>query len=235
MHAGNIAFIIILLLATTCVYATRKLTLAGTVTGGLVATALYLGFQFAGVTLLATFFGLATLGTSFQKHAKLATGTSGHPEMRDAFQVLANGGLAAFFALIALYRPLDADRYAILVAAALASATADTLSSELGTVFGKRFYNIISFKPDTKGQNGVVSLEGTLIGLAGSAAIAGVFAIYYSWEWSTFYILVAGTAGNLFDSILGASLERRGFLTNNLVNFSNTVFAALVAFLLLLI
>jgi uncharacterized membrane protein len=43
------------------------------------------------------------------------------------------------------------------------------------------------------------------------------------------WLLVAGTAGNLADSVLGATLERRGVLDNNTVNFLNTLTGALVA------
>jgi uncharacterized membrane protein len=32
------------------------------------------------------------------------------------------------------------------------------------------------------------------------------------------------------DSLLGATLERRGFLGNNVVNFASTAIAALIAF-----
>ena len=41
--------------------------------------------------------------------------------------------------------------------------------------------------------------------------------------------LVAGVGGLFFDSLLGATVERRGWIGNDLVNFSSTVFAALVA------
>ena len=37
--------------------------------------------------------------------------------------------------------------------------------------------------------------------------------------------LAAGFAGNLFDSLLGATIERRGLVTNGIVNFSGTSFA----------
>ena len=42
-------------------------------------------------------------------------------------------------------------------------------------------------------------------------------------------ITVAGTIGNLADSVLGATLERAGVLSNDGVNFFNTLTAALVA------
>ena len=234
MITSNIIFVILLLVATVGAYTLRKLTLVGSLTGGFIAISLYLGFMFAGVSLLATFFVMATVATSWQRRSKVSADAN-HSQKRDAYQVLANGGVAGLFGLMNFCPAVNYYFYATLMAAALASATADTLSSELGTLYGKRFYNIISFKPDEKGRDGVISLEGTLIGLAGSIAIALVFTCWAGWSRSFVYIIIAGTAGNLFDSILGATLERKGYIKNNAVNFSNTVFASFVAFLLLLI
>ncbi len=43
----------------------------------------------------------------------------------------------------------------------------------------------------------------------------------------------AATFGNLVDSILGATLERKGHLSNNAVNFLNTFAAAALTWLLI--
>jgi len=40
--------------------------------------------------------------------------------------------------------------------------------------------------------------------------------------------------GNLFDSVIGATFERNGLIGNNFVNFLNTLFAALIGFILFL-
>ncbi|TFF35634.1 DUF92 domain-containing protein [Mucilaginibacter psychrotolerans] len=231
MPIANIVFCAILPLVLLIVYKLRKLTLKGTLTGGLIAIAIFIGAGAMGVALLATFFVLATLATAWKKITKGKT----HPQIRNVAQVLANGGLAALLAVLIFIMPAYGNLLAILLAAALSSATADTLSSELGVVYGRRHYHIITFKPDERGRDGVISLEGTLIGVAGSTAIATVYALFYGWGNSFWVIIIAGTAGNLFDSVLGATLERRGYLKNDAVNFLNTLFAALIAWVLLLI
>jgi uncharacterized membrane protein len=48
-------------------------------------------------------------------------------------------------------------------------------------------------------------------------------------------IAVAGVAGMLFDSVLGATLENRGTMGNDSVNFVSTVFAADLALVAVLV
>jgi uncharacterized protein (TIGR00297 family) len=109
---------------------------------------------------------------------------------------------------------------------------ADTLSSELGMIYGKRFFNIITFKKDHRGLDGVISIEGTLIGLAGAFVMAIVFWLYTDWSKALFVITIAGFLGNAIDSVLGALLERKKFIDNNAVNFLNTLTGALVCYIL---
>jgi uncharacterized protein (TIGR00297 family) len=236
MSTSALIFLILLIAAVFASYKTNKLTLAGSLTGGVVALAIFAGAGFTGISMLASFFILSVLATSHKKAEKRKIAANKHhPEKRNAGQVLANGGVAAIFGLLAYQMPLQAALFTVLMAAALASATADTLSSELGTVYGRRFYNIINFKPDEKGRDGVISIEGTLIGIAGSTIIAIVYALGLGWSNACFYIIIAGTIGNITDSVLGATLERKAYLNNDAVNFSNTAFSALTCWLIIIL
>ena len=210
----------------------RKLTIAGALTGGCLAWLLYKGAGITGISWLGAFFIAGSAATSFGRNKKERLGIAEQNKgQRTAWQVLANGGIAGLAGLLAWFNPEQAALWQLAAAASLASASADTLSSELGSVYGKRFYNILTFKKDICGLDGVVSLEGTLWGIAGSAMIAVIYAIAYGYNAGALWIVLAGFTGNLADSVLGASLERRGQLQNNQVNFLNTLIAAAVGIL----
>ncbi|SEP01609.1 TIGR00297 family protein [Mucilaginibacter gossypiicola] len=217
-----------LILAAGMVYSisARKLTVMAALTGAAVAILVFTGAGFTGLAMMTTFFILGSAATSVQSKTKddLNADQKGG---RTTGQVLANAGTAALCGVLILVLPAHADILQLMMAASFASATADTLSSELGMVYGKRFFNIITLKPDTRGLDGVVSAEGTLIGITGSVVIAVVYAIGMGWTTNLIWIIVAGTLGNLTDSVLGAVLERKGLINNNTVNFLNTLMAAL--------
>jgi len=59
--------------------------------------------------------------------------------------------------------------------------------------------------------------------------IAIIYAAGYGHPAHMLIILLAGTIGNLADSILGAALERKGRITNDLVNGLNTLIATITA------
>lgn len=214
--------------------AAKKLTVAAALTGGALGLLIYAGAGFTGIALVAVFFLFGTLATSWKKKYKESSGLSeNNSSRRNAGQVIANAGVAAIAGLLCCFFQEYVFLFRLMMAASLSSAMADTLSSELGNVYGKRFYNILTFQKDTRGLNGVVSIEGTAIGVMGSVAIALVYAIDFGFNVNIFFIIViAGTIGNLFDSILGASLERKRLLNNDWVNFLNTTIAAITALFL---
>ena len=233
--SNSIVLALLVLVAVVSVRA-KKLTVAAGFTAALVGLLVFAGAGYTGILLLGSFFLLGTLATAHRKELKAKLHPEGHhPEARNAGQVLANGGTAALMALLALIDPSRAETYAIMLAASLAAATSDTLSSELGMVYGRNSYNILTFKKEPRGLDGVVSLEGTLLGAAGALLIALIYSAMAGFGSATFFIAIAGLAGNLADSVLGAALERKHFIGNNAVNFLNTLFGALVALLLKLL
>lgn len=226
---------VILILGSVLSYTTKKLTLAGAITGVIVGLLMYKGAGLTGLLILAAFFISASWATKWQLAKKVAIGAAEENKgRRTTGQVLANGGVAALLGALAWYHPDHAAIIPVMIAGSFSAATADTLSSELGMVYGKRFLNILTFKNDTRGLDGVVSIEGTLIGLVGALLIAAVYSLGFGWSVSFLWIIIAGFTGNLVDSILDASLERKGLIGNNVVNFLNTAAGAGVCWLLMI-
>ncbi|AYA35994.1 DUF92 domain-containing protein [Hymenobacter oligotrophus] len=211
-------------------YRARKLTGAAVGVGGLLGVLIYLGVGYLGLGLLALFFALGTAASAWRVADKRRLGLAEENRgRRRAGQVLANAGVAGALGLLSWLWPTFAPLGALMLAGAFAAATADTLASELGNVYGSRYVNVLTLRPDTRGENGVVSMEGTLLGAAGSAVLAAAYCFVHGWGPWAGGLLLAGTAGNIADSLLGATLERRGALSNDAVNTLNTLVGALVA------
>ncbi len=148
---------------------------------------------------------------------------------RGARQVFANVGAAAGFALAGIFVPV----LQIASAAALAEAAADTASSECGEALARRAYLITNLRRVDVGTDGGISLPGTLAGALAAFLIAALAAAT-GWVPHRYVsvIAAAGFLGTIFDSLLGATLERRGVIDNNGVNFTSTIAAGIVALLL---
>ena len=233
MHsAKDIIVLLLLLVGVAASIRWKKLTIPAAFTGGVVGWLVYSGGGCTGILMLAAFFVLGTAATGWHARHRPSDNESSAQSTRTIGQVLANGGVAAIAGLGILYLPEHRQTLEVLMAASLSSATADTLSSELGMVYGRRYYNVLTWRRDQRGLDGVVSLEGTLIGVAGSSIIALLYTAGHSWNSGFWIIILSGAIGNLTDSILGASLERKGWLGNDMVNFLNTLTAGLLGGLL---
>ena len=116
----------------------------------------------------------------------------------------------------------------------IAVATADTLASEVGVV-DKYPRLITTFKKVPPGTDGGISPLGTAAGIVG-AGIIGIFAYILGISADPFNALkiavIAGTFGCFVDSILGAVLESRNYLTNEHVNLLATVSGAILGILI---
>jgi uncharacterized protein (TIGR00297 family) len=114
--------------------------------------------------------------------------------------------------------------------AGLAEAAADTVSSEIGQVLGGRPRMITTLRTADPGVDGAISIAGTLAGIAAGVIVALAGTLALRGDASLFWISTAGAIfGLLFDSLLGATLERRGWLNNDAVNFLSTASAAAFA------
>ncbi|MFT3746859.1 MAG: DUF92 domain-containing protein [Agriterribacter sp.] len=208
----------------------KKLTWVAAFTGCILALLIFAGAGYTGIVIMATFFIAAIIATSWKSSQKFKNGLAENKRgTRTANQVLANAGAPASAGILFLINVVSYPLSVLIIAACFSSAIADTVSSEMGNVYGKKYYNILTLKKDERGLNGVVSMEGILFGLDGSILIAVIYSYTYGWNIYSYIIIIAGTAGNILDSVLGATAEKKGYLNNNAVNFLNTLFAGLLA------
>jgi uncharacterized protein (TIGR00297 family) len=125
---------------------------------------------------------------------------------RDAAQVLANGGV---FAVAAALSALGTGSiWPAIGAGAIATAMADTWSTEVGTLYGGVPRLILGGRPVPPGTSGGITLAGTSAGVVG-AFLAAVTAVMMDWGTSLPIIVSAGVVGFLVDSLLGATVQER--------------------------
>ena len=207
----------------------------GVVVGILLGATIYGGLGPAGFGLLALFFvlgsGATRLGRGAKERRRVAQSQRGARTVRHA---LANGLVAAVAALGAALRPDFAEPLRLAFAGSLAAATADTLSSEIGQAYGGRPRLFLTFRPVPVGENGGVTPIGTLAGVVGTVLV-GLAASGSGLAPDPYRIALAGVVGNAIDSVLGATLERRGLLNNAEVNLLCTLTGGVTAAALLLL
>ena len=213
----------------------KMVTRSGAIAGFLLGVAVYLGYGWRSFLVLFTFFVLGSVATRVGYAGKAKRGIAekrgGARSWREAS---ANTLAGAFFSILVITTPHEA-AFLVALVAAFAEAAGDTVSSEIGQWLSPRAYLITTFKPVPAGENGGVSIGGTVAGLLASALIAGVgYTLGVCGLAGTLIALGAGFAGNLFDSVLGATIERRGLVTNGIVNFAGTSFAGGLALALML-
>lgn len=131
---------------------------------------------------------------------------------RDIVQVYANGGIPLLFTIAWYLTSFSSDWLYWAFLASLASATADTWETEIGSFSKALPLNILTWKRVPKGFSGGISLLGTSGGILGAAIIVFIAAFMGFIPWDTKLIILiisAGFLGSIMDSILGASIQAK--------------------------
>jgi uncharacterized protein (TIGR00297 family) len=209
----------------------RGVTNSGAVAGTVICFVFYAGAGPGAFGVLVALFGVTWLATRVGYRKKQSLGTAENRDGRRASQVIANLGAAAI--CVVLYRIGGAHPFWLIgFTAALAEAAADTVSSEIGQSRADTARLITTWKAVPAGTDGGISLWGTLAGVSAAIAIDLVAASAGLVNWRQMGIpIAAGVAGTITDSLLGAALERRGWLNNDAVNFLSTCSAVGFAYL----
>jgi uncharacterized protein (TIGR00297 family) len=190
-----------------------------------------------GAGLLLLLVGSLVTAASFLENSRRDSNCK-DSEPRSWRNALANAGVATGFGALSLLMSSTQGRaiFAVGSVASLAASFSDSLSHEIGVMCGGKPRLITTWRLVEPGENGGVSLVGSVVGiiaafgLAALAILVGVIGLR-----GALVAGIAACAGNLIDSILGATVERRGRLGNNGVNFSAAFSSAVLVLLVLLV
>jgi uncharacterized protein (TIGR00297 family) len=133
--------------------------------------------------------------------------SKGH--QRDLGQVLANGGIGTFLAIVFLIFNGDLWTWFAFVGA-MAAVNADTWATEIGILNPTNPRLITNWKAVKPGTSGGVSATGILASFAGSSLIGIIGAVFTPADeaWIVFLAAVlGGMVGSIFDSFLGATVQ----------------------------
>ncbi len=187
--------------------------------------------------VVVVFYFLVGSGFTFvgmeQKEAEgIAEERSG---MRGAGNVWSSALTATICAIATLFFPSPIKELFVLgYVASFCTKLSDTTASEVGKAYGKTTYLITTLKSVPRGTEGAVSLEGTLAGAIASVILAVIaWAIGMISSIGIIWCVIAAFIATSVESLIGATLESRfTWLTNDIVNFINTVIGAIAAILL---
>jgi uncharacterized protein (TIGR00297 family) len=223
-------------------YLKRKINTSAFVGTLVLGVVILVTLGYAGVFTLLVFFLLGNFVTKYKYDKKAMLGVAeGNKGMRDINNVLGNGLSPLIFAV--LYALIYCDNVLILLAfsGSVATACADTFSTEIGQAEGSPRL-ITTLKKVPVGTNGGVSLQGLGASLLGSFLISLVCLIFwFDIQMTTKNIfllfcvcLLSGFLGCLGDSIFGATVEDREPLKLNKhhVNILATLFGGVFAVIL---
>jgi uncharacterized protein (TIGR00297 family) len=197
---------------------------SGAVAGGLAGFVILAFGGWGAYALLWIFFLAGTLATKLGYRRKAAVGVAQKDSgRRGAAHVAANCLVPASLLLLGVR--------SVGYVGAFGAALADTLGTEIGTLFGKKPFSPLTLKPLTPGTPGAISLAGTAASLAGAAAIAAAgIGLGLLPPRLALAAALGGFLGALAESLLSAMGRRFLFrLDHEFANGLNTFVGAMVA------
>lgn len=225
----NWVYVILLFILGFITYYRKSLDMFGSAVMIIMGIVIIFSGGVSWLLLIVLFLVMSLLATKFSKKYKMSLGE--FEGRRTSKNVISNGVVACFMAAFGGY-------YLPFVGGfigAIATATADTLASEIG-VLDKNPRLITTFQKVDPGTNGAISPLGTGIAIVGAAIIgiaAFILGVLPDFLPAIVVAVVSGTVGCFADSILGALFENQGWLTNEHVNLFATIVGAIVGILLM--
>ena len=179
-----------------------------------VGFAVMYGGGFSGFVIVAVFFTLGVAFTLYKYGYKRRLGTAqGKGGARNWPHILANGGLASVAAMYCLVSPGTLPAAVFL--GAVSTSAADTVATELGLLSDRQPRLITDLSKEVPpGTSGGVTRLG-FVGSAFASLVIGVMALALGVLPDAYLVLpvclVGGIFGAVFDSLVGATIQRKGY------------------------
>lgn len=207
---------------------------SGSMSATIVGTTLIIFTDIRYFLTLLSFYILGSVVTKYKYDVKLYFGVAEQAGgARGYANVFGNSLAPLFFAIH--YGVTGSPLFSYAFVASLAAALGDTMASEIGKTSCK-VYLVTNFKRVPPGESGGVSLIGEFAAISGaivvalSALILGIIKANYFLP-----ILLASFISVHIDSLLGATLERKGLLTNSAVNLLATFLSGVICIIFILL
>ena len=183
--------------------------------------------------ILVTFYLAGSVSTKYKYSIKFERGVA-EPAggARGYSNVFGNSLAPLFFAMS--YGVYNNDLFLISFVASIAAALGDTMASEIGKT-SSNVYLITNFNKVNPGISGGISVKGEIAALIGALIVVlislglNIINLHFG-----IIALVSGFMAVHVDSILGATAEKKGYLTNSGVNFLGTLSSGLFCYLFLM-
>jgi len=184
--------------------------------------------------IMLTFFILGSAATKYKFEYKKRIGVEqGKGGARGYRNVFSNGIIAAAAAV--LFGVFQQPVFVVMYVGCVATAAGDTLASEIGVTGGiPRLITTLRQVP--VGTNGGITVTGETVALFGAFVVSGVALLLQVITPQMVAICtLAGFVGTNIDSVIGATIENRGFLGNAGTNLFATLGGGIFAVTLYLI
>lgn len=198
--------------------AARAFDLSGLVAGVVCGSVITYALGPGGFVIVLAFLAAGSVTTKVRFGKKRALGIEeAHGGKRTWKNAVGNLGVPAMSACVAIVRPAALAQ--VFTIAAIAAATSDTVSSEVGKAFSRSVLTLHNLKVKEAGVPGGVSAVGTVWGAIASAGICLIGLAFGLIDvMGVGWILIAALVASLLESLLKSGFGLRSGHAANLLN-----------------
>ncbi len=238
VNPASLSILAIAVIALYVAYQKQKIDKSAIISTGVVGLLCLSAGGWKWAMPLVMFFVVGNIASHYKKQLKEYREVAQDP--RTCLNVVANGGAATLFSVFYITarftgdNPIHCQLYFLGLMAAMATAAADTLGTEIGQTSKGKPRSIITWKRVKVGTAGAVSTKGLMSFLLGSTIISGLLLVW-GYPITIFGIcVISGFLGAVLDSVFGSTLEqwKWKFLRHydtNINNLITTLTAGIIA------